>query len=140
MPFTEGHENLTHSPFIMPNSYGYNPEKFIDGQNMNDWQTGSSNVVLKLLIRFVFGFEPEFDGLSIQPAGWCPFESFQFTLDIRDCKVSIHYENKKTGKRSFTIDGEPQESKLDEQMGIHKLRIPNDKITSGGSIAVSVVD
>lgn len=140
LPFTEGHENLTHSPFVMPNSYGYNPEKFIDGQNMNDWQTGSSNVVLKLLIRFVFGFEPEFDGLWIQPANWCPFKSFQFTLDIRGCKVSIHYENKQVGKRSFTIDGEEKEAKPDEQMGVHKLWIPNDKITSGGSIAVSVVD
>ena len=140
LPFTQGHENLTHSPFIMPNSYGYNPEKSIDGQNMNDWQTGSSNVVLKLFIRFVFGFEPELDGLWIQPASWCPFESFQFTLDIRGCKVNIHYENKQTGERSFTVNGEAKESKLDEQMGIHKLWIPDDQITPGGSIAVGVVD
>ena len=140
LPFTKGHENLTHSPFVMPNSYGYNLEKSIDGENMNDWQTGSSNVVLKLLIRFVFGFEPDFDGLWIQPASWCPFESFQFTLDIRGCKISIRYENKQTGERSFKVNGEAKESKLDELMGVHKLWIPNEQIKSGGEISVSVVD
>lgn len=140
LPFTKGHENLTHSPFIMPNSYGYNLDKSIDGENMNDWQTGSSNVVLKLLIRFVFGFEPELDGLWIQPAGWCPFKSFQFKLNIRGCQVSIHYENKQTGKRSFTIDNETQESEMDELMGIQKLWIPNEQIKPGHSISVSVVD
>ena len=140
LPFTEGHENLTHSPFVMPNSYGYNPEKSIDGENMNDWQTGSSNVVLKLLIRFVFGFEPDLDGLWIQPASGCPFKSFQFTLDVRGCKVSIHYENKQSGKRSFLVDGEAKEPKFDELMGINKIWIPNERIKSGSEISVSVVD
>jgi cellobiose phosphorylase len=140
LPFTKGHENLTHSPFIMPNSYGYNPEKFIDGQNMNDWQTGSSNVVLKLLIRFVFGFEPKLDGLWIQPAAWCPFESFQFKLEVRGCQVCIHYENRQQGGRVFKIGDEPQESELDELMGVHKLWIPNEQLKPGSTIVVTVVD
>ena len=140
LPFTEGHENLTHSPFIMPNSYGYNPEKFIDGQNMNDWQTGSSNVVLKLLIRFVFGFEPEMDGLWIQPASWCPFKSFKFELNIRNCSVNLDYQNKQSGKRSFQIDGLPQESKSDESMGIDKLWIPNEQLKPNGKITIHIVD
>lgn len=139
-PFTEGHENLTHSPFVMPNSFGYNPEKFIDGQNMNDWQTGSSNVVLKLLIRFVFGFEPDFDGIWIQPAKWCPFRSFQFQLNVRGCQVNIHYENKGAGKRSFALDGDGQEPELDEFMGIHKLWVPNETIQAGSSITIDVTD
>ena len=140
LPFTKGHDNITHSPYIMPNSYGYNPEKFIDGQNMNDWQTGSSNVVLKLLIRFVFGLEPELDGLWIQPAAWCPFESFQFKLDIRGCQITIHYENKQTGKRSFKLDNQQKESELDELMGIHKLWIPNNQLKPDSTITVNVVD
>ncbi|MGK0309754.1 MAG: cellobiose phosphorylase [Lentimonas sp.] len=140
LPFTKGHENLTHSPFVMPNSYGYNPEKFIDGQNMNDWQTGSSNVVLKLLIRFVFGFEPELDGLWIQPAAWCPFESFQFKLNVRGCQISIHYENKHMGERSFKIDDKQQKSELDETMSIHKLWIPNEELKPDRTININVVD
>ena len=107
---------------------------------MNDWQTGSSNVVLKLLIRFVFGFEPEMDGLWIQPAGWCPFESFQFELDVRDCKISINYQNKKSGKRSFQIDGQSQESTSDEFMGIDKLWIPNELLKSGSNLKIHIVD
>lgn len=140
LPFTKGHENLTHSPFIMPNSYGYNPEKFIDGQNMNDWQTGSSNVVLKLLIRFVFGFEPTLDGLWIQPAGWCPFETFQFKLKVRGCQVSIHYENKHHGKRVYEIGGQTQESEPDEFMDVDKLWIPNEQLKTASTLEIHVVD
>ena len=140
LPFTDGHENLTHSPFIMPNSYGYNPEKFIDGQNMNDWQTGSSNVVLKLLIRYVLGFEPEMDGLWIQPANWCPFGSFRFELNIRDSLVCIDYQNKQSGKRSFQVNGQPQESKPDELMGIEKLWIPNEQLDATDTIKIQIVD
>ncbi len=62
LPFT--HETISLSPFVVPNSYGYNEELGIDGESMNDWQTGSSNVLLKLLIRFVFGFEPDYEGFT----------------------------------------------------------------------------
>jgi len=139
LPFTEGHENLTHSPYVMPNSYGYNPEKFIDGQNMNDWQTGSSNVVLKTLIRYVFGFEPELDGVWIQPAAWCPFKSFEFTLDVRDCKVTLQYQNKGTGERSFKVGGESQAGKFDDLMGIDKLWITHQQLEAEG-LVIEVFD
>lgn len=70
------HDTISVSPYVMPNSYGYNPEKNVDGQSMMDWQTGSSNVTLKLLVRFVAGVRPEYDGVWVQPAAYCPFGAF----------------------------------------------------------------
>ncbi len=128
LPFTDIHENLSHSPFVMPNAYGYNPEKFIDGQNMNDWQTGSSNVVLKTLIRYVFGFEPTLDGLWVQPAAWLPFESFKFQARYRGCDVEITLQNKGKGKRSFIVDGQPHEATPDPLLGTDKLWIANGSL------------
>ncbi len=129
LPFTPGHDNLSHSPFVMPNSYGHNPELLIDGQNMNDWQTGSSNVVLKTLNRFVFGFEPTFDGLWIQPAGWAPFKNFTATANIRRCEVRLTSHTNAATDRAFTINGEPAESIFDPTMGIDKLWIPPQALT-----------
>jgi cellobiose phosphorylase len=63
LPFTSIHDNYNLTPFVIPNSYIHNIEKGLDGESMNDWQTGSSNVLLKVLIWYVFGFRPELDHL-----------------------------------------------------------------------------
>lgn len=70
------HDTISVSPYVMPNSYGYNPEKNVDGQSMMDWQTGSSNVTLKLLVRFVAGVRPEYDGVWVQPGRLLPLRRF----------------------------------------------------------------
>lgn len=132
LPFTDIHENLSHSPFVMPNAYGHNAEKFIDGQNMNDWQTGSSNVVLKLLVRYVFGFEPMMGGLWVQPAAWFPFKSFDFSIRVRDCDVKIGYQNQGGSERTFTVNGQPTTSTRDPILKVDKIWIPYDQFTGRG--------
>ncbi len=133
LPFTDIHENLSHSPFVMPNSYGYNPDVFIDGQNMNDWQTGSSNVVLRTLILYVFGFEPAMAGLWVQPASWSPFQSFEFTGRLRGGDVRIIFEDRGGSRRSFTVNGQPLEASYDSIMKVDRLWIPNDQLRSEGT-------
>jgi cellobiose phosphorylase len=123
LPFTDIHENLSHSPFVMPNSYGHNPKKMIDGQNMNDWQTGSSNVVLKTLVRFVFGIEPAFGGLWIQPAGWAPFKDFKAVATVRGCDINVICETNEPRGRRFTVNGKTVEAVYDKDMQIDKLWI-----------------
>ncbi len=133
LPFTALHENLSHSPFVMPNSYGFNPAKFIDGQNMNDWQTGSSNVVLRTFIRYVFGFEPEFEGLWIQPATNLPFKSFVFSAPFRGQTVKIHFESSDggEGKRTFSVNGVARDGVQDPVMKLDKLWIPKAEFAQG---------
>ncbi len=138
LPFTDGHENLSHSPFVMPNSYGHNPEKFIDGQNMNDWQTGSSNVVLKLLIRYVFGFEPELGGLWVQPAAWAPFKSYEYASHVGHCQVRVKTEYRNGGQRRFAINGQTREGVAHPTLGVNRLWIPSDQLTQD-AIEVHVV-
>ncbi len=121
LPFTDIHENLSHSPFVMPNSYGHNPEKMIDGQSMNDWQTGSSNVVLKTLVRFVFGIEPVFGGLWIQPAGWAPFKNYNAAATVRGCVINVICETQAPRGRQFSVNGETVEPVYDKNMQIDKL-------------------
>lgn len=121
LPFT--HEHISCSPYVMPNSYGENRELNIDGESMLDWQTGSSNVVLKLMLRFVFGFLPEYEGFFVQPAAWIPFQNYRFAIDYQGGRIHIDYRNNNTGKRCFTVNGVKQRGSYDASMGIEKLWI-----------------
>ncbi|MGL5675012.1 MAG: GH36-type glycosyl hydrolase domain-containing protein [Cellulosilyticaceae bacterium] len=138
LPLT--HEKVSVSPYVMPNSYGFNEEKQIDGESMQDWQTGSSNVMLKTLIRFVFGIEPQFDGVWIQPSKDIPFEATTFEIKIRNAKVVLNYSNTNAGKRSFTINGNAQEGVFDSVMQLDKLWLSNDFISNNDSIVIEIID
>jgi cellobiose phosphorylase len=107
----------------MPNSYGDNELLNIAGESMQDWQTGSSNVVFKLLVRFVFGFQPEYDGFFLQPAAWLPFEDYQLDIIYKKSTLHILYTNKQAGRRCFRVNNRLCTPVYDEAMGIDKLWI-----------------
>lgn len=137
LPFT--HERISCSPYVMPNSYCFNEEKLIDGESMLDWQTGSSNVILKSLIRFVFGIEPHFEGIFIQPAAYLPFESFEFSIMLRSTRVIIKYENLNDGARTFKINGIECKGTPDPVMRLDKLWIAWDRL-AGYDLHITVID
>lgn len=136
LPMT--HDTVSVSPYVMPNSYGYNPEKNIDGQSMMDWQTGSSNVTLKLLVRFVAGVRPEYDGVWIQPAAYCPFGGFTAEVPVKGATVRITYKNTGAGERRFTLDGESAEGRYNDSLQVQRLWIPSGRLK--GTVEVTVED
>jgi cellobiose phosphorylase len=89
----------------MPNSYASNPELNLSGQNMNDWQTGCSNVLLKLLIWHVFGVTPCMDGVRINPAAWSPFERARLRCKLHGCRVTVELSRGRVQRRRFRVDG-----------------------------------
>ena len=133
------HEAISVTPFVMPNSYGYNPEKNIDGQSMNDWQTGSSNVVFKLLIRFAAGLEPSYDGLYIAPANGLPYEGFELKLKVKkDINITLNYRNSGNGKRLFIVNGAEKQGFFDEVRELDRLFIKTSGLTS--DMLIEVID
>jgi cellobiose phosphorylase len=127
MPFT--HEHISCSPFVMPNSYGYNEAYHIDGESMSDWQTGSSNVLLKALIKYVAGFEPSYEGVFIQPAEFSPFKDMILEVSYKGCLLKIII-SKGEGERSFKVNGEAYEGTYDPMMKVKKLWLKDEWITS----------
>lgn len=122
LPFT--HRKVSCSPYVMPNSYGCNEELNIDGESMNDWQTGSSNVLFKIFMRFVFGIEPEHDCLIIQPANWFPFEELRVDIKIRSCLLRLRYKNTGTGNRKFYINGRLFKGEYNKHIKTEYIKIP----------------
>lgn len=51
------HAFISTTPFVMSNSYSHNAEYGMDGESMSDWYTGSANVLIKVLVRQVFGLD-----------------------------------------------------------------------------------
>jgi len=134
LPFT--HKYLSCSPYVMPNSYGENPSLNIDGESMQDWQTGSSNVVFKILLRFVFGFQAEYNGFFLQPAAWVPFESFHLNLKYQNCLLEIHYYNRYNNSRTFSVNNKLHSPIWDDNMKIHKLWLTKGDISGKTVILV----
>ncbi len=132
------HENCTMTPFVMPNSYCCNPDYFIDGVSMGDWYTGSGTVVIKDLVKYGVGLCPTLDGMILQTPKTLPSEKIAVDLPIKGCQVSFRYENRKSGKRTVTLNGKPLAGNFDEVMEIEKFFIPNQEFT--GSLAISVLD
>lgn len=138
LPLT--HETVSVSPYVMPNSYGLNEEKKIDGESMQDWQTGSSNVMLKTLIRFVFGIEPQYKGIWIQPSSNIPFENAEFAITIRGTEVVVKYTNNHSEKRSFKVNGVEEAGRFDEVMNLQKFWLSNETINQNSKIIIEVID
>jgi len=137
LPFT--HEYVSCSSFVMPNSYGYNVEKNIDGQSMLDWQTGSSNIIFKVFIKYVFGISPEFDGIWVQPCNWIPFEGFELNIKIRNCSIKLLLRNTNSKKRIFKVNGVCRSSIYDNVMMLNKLWLGNDELLNK-ALVIEVID
>ena len=84
------HESISTSPFVMPNSYGYNLELGINGQSMNDWYTGSSNTLLKGFVESFIGLEPCFEKkITIDP-NKLPMKEVSLEITIKNRRVKYH--------------------------------------------------
>jgi cellobiose phosphorylase len=105
------HNKISVSPFVMPNSYGYNKELGIDGESMNDWYTGSSNTLLKAIIFDMFGIKPKIgDEVEINPVREMPSKEANISLTIKGKRVDLHYRNEGKGKRTILVNGNELES------------------------------
>ncbi len=137
LPFT--HERISCSPFVMPNSYCFNREKGIDGESMLDWQTGSSNVILKTIIKYVLGIRPGFDGIWLQPAEYLPFGKLEFFINIKGCDLHVTYENNEKGERKIFIDDIEQPGTYSKNMKPEGLWIPNSDLRRS-QLNIRIVD
>ena len=131
LPFAPHFKDPSHSPFVMPNSYLDNPKLGLNGQSMDDWQTGSSNVILKLMIRYVFGLDPTFDHLRIAPAAWFPFDQFEFQAEVQGRRIQLVYKRADVASREFRLNGKPVEGiAFDDKLRVPVLSVPYSSLES----------
>lgn len=138
LPFTAIHNNYNLTPFVIPNSYIHNVEKGLDGESMNDWQTGSSNVLLKILIWYVFGFRPELDHLRIQPDPRSPLAQFSYSGIYQDKKIVMSYEKTPAVKeRVIHLNEKPLKLFKDDELNVWVADIPCGQLEKENQIKIS---
>ena len=100
------HEYVTSTPFVMPNSYIYNPELDCDGESMNDWFTGSSSTLLKSLVKNAFGMKVDLDEITFTLANYFPFKTA--IMEVKPCKtkVLIKYIKTNSVKKLIKVNGQ----------------------------------
>lgn len=130
------HKDCSKSPFAMPNSYFRNEDWCIDGQSFADWYTGSGTVFIKNLIKYGFGVCPTLDGLVIQTAATMPTADASLDIVVKGHPITVKYQNKGVGMRTFTVNGKEIVGAYDEMMKINKLFIPTADITDGAVIEI----
>ena len=116
---------VTTSPFVMPNSYGENPELGIDGESMSDWYTGSSNTLLKAIVFDMFGINPQLgDLLNINPTNYFPSKEASISLKIKHKNVVVSYRDTSNENRRILVNGEELKSnKIDLSKYSKKIEI-----------------
>lgn len=140
LPFSPHQENLSHSPFVIPNSYAYNRELGLTGQNMNDWQTGSANVLLKALVWYVCGFRPEWDGLRVAPASWCPLTRFEYCGRYRGRRVRIVYRKSDVPQRQFHLGERRLTPQPDEATTVPSVLLPESDLSPDDENVITISD
>jgi len=121
LPITK--ENMSTSPFIMPNSYVYNEDLNMDGESMSDWYTGSANTLLKTLIRGLFGLEVVFDHIRLRSSNQFFSKSAELFVSIGNKLTTIKYQNTGQGKRQFKLNGQAIQAKKDDLSQLYFIEI-----------------
>ena len=101
------HKFITTTPYVMPNSFLYNEEKMFDGESMSDWFTGAGCVLLKLIVDGLFGIKPTLDAITVSPVSYMPFNSASISLKYMGKNLTVKYEKRDTGARTFLVNGKP---------------------------------
>ena len=131
LPLT--HDFVSTTPFVMPNSYIYNPARGYDGESMNDWFTGSGCVLGKVMFFCVLGIRADLDGITIKPAVSTFFRRAHASLKIKGGTLTLAYENAGKKKREFRINGKVVLTATNE------VRFTNEDLC-GKRIAVEICD
>ena len=135
LPIT--HEDISTTPFVMPNSYIENAEMGLDGESMSDWFTGSGCVLIKVLIWYAFGIRPTLDGLYISPANYIPFEKIKVTLTVKGVKLTVVFLNG-DGERAFALDGKRVDSFYDEKLKTRAVYLSNEQLSGKTEMTITI--
>ena len=128
------HEKLSTTTFVMPNSYLLNEAFNMDGESMNDWYTGSSCVLIKVLVRCLFGIDVKLDRVIISPSKFIPFKQVKMQINVRNKLIDLEVSNDK--QRSFYVNGEKIASKTDMYTSNEYIEIKHEDLKDVNKIIV----
>jgi cellobiose phosphorylase len=96
-------------PYAMFNSYLGVQTGYRAGKPGQSWRTATGQWLLYSTVRFVYGMQPEFEGLLLKPCLPPSWKDCSISKKFRGCTYNIHYVQKGEGAcntiESLTVNG-----------------------------------
>lgn len=131
------HENCSKTPFVMPNSYCYNPDYTIDGESMGDWYTGSGTTLIKEFVNYGFGIKPALNQVKVEFPNYFPANHAEIELKIKSKNLKLVYNNKNIGSRTYTVNGKVYDTALHKIANTEYIILKNEDISDNTVIEIT---
>ena len=96
-------------PYVMCNSYFGIQTGYRYGTPGQSWRTAAGQWFQKALVNYVYGLQPEMDGLHVRPCLPPSWKSCAITKRFRDTLYHITYQNNGTAVKEILVNGKPLE-------------------------------
>ena len=104
VPWDQTYAPTKGEPYMLFNSYFGDQTGYRYATPGQSWRTASTQWFVKAMTLYVFGLQPDIDGLHIQPCLPASWNTCAATKKLRGCEYHVTYT--RTGTFSVTADGE----------------------------------
>lgn len=84
-------------PYVMFNSYMGEQTGYRVGKPGQSWRTATGQWLMYSIVRFIYGLQPEFEGLLLKPCLPPSWRECSITKQFRGCQYNIHYIQSEEG-------------------------------------------
>ncbi len=106
LPFTNPEVAGRGEPYILFNSYCSNPDNYRYGTPGQSWRTATGQWFVNVMVRYVFGFNPNCKGLRLTPCIPTGWEYCSITKTWRGATYEIEYFGCGYEIEKLCVDGE----------------------------------
>lgn len=92
-----------------------------------------------MLIKYVFGLSPQYDGIWVHPAENIPFESSEFQIKAKNCNLNISYQEVNKVGRKFYVNKQQRSGVFDGVMMLEKVWITEEELNCH-DISIEIID
>jgi cellobiose phosphorylase len=107
LPFRNKVVNGRAEPYMLCNSYFGVQTGYRYGTPGQSWRSASSPWFMMALVRYVYGLQPEMEGLRIDPCLPPSWKNPEITKMFRGTQYHIRYENHGPRVKQILVDGKP---------------------------------
>lgn len=104
VPWDQTYAPTEGEPYMLFNSYFGDQTGYRYATPGQSWRTASTQWFVKAMTLYVFGLQPDIDGLHIHPCLPASWNACAATKKLRGCEYRVSYT--RTGAFSVTADGE----------------------------------
>ena len=104
VPWDQTYAPTEGEPYMLFNSYFGDQTGYRYATPGQSWRTASTQWFVKAMTLYVFGLQPDIDGLHIHPCLPASWNACAATKTLRGCEYRVTYT--RTGAFSVTADGE----------------------------------